>query len=178
MFDRLLVREGKVEPHALATLLETQRGEKYYRSLGAMLVDDGLLSPEDVSELIRTQWDAMAHAAATSVPRETLFGAIAVMKKYATLPQVEEGLREQRRLRRMGLFMRLGEIMVSKGYMTLSDVMDVLRSQRTQVMECVACGKTFNVTVFAGARRPKCPLCGGALSLPAKLGSPHVDGRA
>lgn len=178
LFDNLLLREKKVDEAQLKEARKIQRSENHYRSLGRILVDMGLLEVDDVAELIRMQWDEMAHAAATSVPRETLFGAIAIMKQYVTLSQVEESLREQKRLRRLGLFMRLGEIMVSKGYMTVKQVMDVLRSQRTQVMECPGCGKTYNVTLFAGAKKPRCPLCGHILKKPRRLRSPHVDGRA
>ena len=178
LFDAIVEKEGGVEPGRLKEALDLKRRENHYRSLGRILFDEGLLDREAVARLIQRQWDAIQRAAATSAPRETLFGAIAIMKKYVTLEQVQLCLREQKRLRRLGLFMRLGEIMVSKGFMTLKQVLDVLRSQRTKILECRACRKVYNVTLFAGAKKPRCPLCGAFLVEPQQIDSPRVDGRA
>ncbi len=178
LFDALLEKEGVLDKERLRQVKHTQKEEHNYRSLGRILFEDGVIDRETVARLIERQREALQHAAATSAPRETLFGAIAIMKKFVTLQQVQHCLSEQKRLRKLGLFLRLGEIMVSKGYMTLQQVLDVLRSQRTKILECRHCRKVYNVTIFAGAKKPRCPLCGNILQEPRRLKSPRVDGRA
>ena len=177
LFDALLDKEGVLDKERLHQIKRTQKEEHNYRSLGRILFEEGVVDRETVARLIERQREALQHAAA-STPPETLFGAIAIMKKFVTLQQVQHCLSEQKRLRKLGLFLRLGEIMVSKGYMTLQQVLDVLRSQRTKILECRRCRKVYNVTIFAGAKKPRCPLCGDILQEPRRLKSPHVDGRA
>lgn len=178
LFDAILQKERLIPEEKLKEVLKTKEKERHYRSLGRILFEEGQIDREVVVRLIERQRENLQNAAATSAPRETLFGAIAIMKKYVTLEQVQHCLAEQKRLRRLGLFMRLGEIMVSKGYMTLKQVLDVLKSQRTRILECPNCRKVYNVTLFAGAKKPRCPLCGFVLKEPERLESPRVDGRA
>ncbi|RKY14593.1 MAG: hypothetical protein DRP82_03720 [Planctomycetota bacterium] len=177
LFDALLAKEGILDRERLQKAKQTQKDERNYRSIGRILFEEGVVDRETVARLIERQRESLQHAA-TSTPDETLFGAIAIMKKFVTLEQVQHCLSEQKRLRRFGLFLRLGEIMVSKGYMTLQQVLEVLRSQRTEILECRRCRKVFNVTIFAGAKKPRCPLCGDVLQKPRRLKTPHVNGRA
>ncbi|RKY19626.1 MAG: hypothetical protein DRP63_00285 [Planctomycetota bacterium] len=178
LFDALLAKEGILDKERLQEAKQTQKSERNYRSVGRILFEEGIVDRETVARLIERQRESLQHAAATSPPHETLFGAIAIMKKFVTLEQVQHCLSEQKRLRRLGLFLRLGEIMVSKGYMTLQQVLEVLRSQRTEILECRRCRKVYNVTIFAGARKPRCPLCGDILQKPRHLKTPRVNGRA
>lgn len=176
-FGRIALKEGRVDRKQLEIALRRQREGNYYESLGRIMVSMGFLSKGDVAEILRIQQSEIENAVATTTSKETLFGAIAVMKRYVSLTQVEECLREQRYLRRLGLYMRLGEILVSKKYMTLEQVLDVLQQQRTEIRECPSCRRTYNITTFSRTKEQSCPACGTALKPLRKPRSPHVDGR-
>ena len=97
------------------------------------------------------------------------------MKRFTSLSQVEECLDEQRRLRRLGIFLRLGEILISRKYMSVKQVLSVLKRQRTQVLYCSRCKKRFNVTAFSNRKRFFCNVCGGELVQPEAIESVGVD---
>ena len=176
-FGRIALKEGKVNKEQLEKAFQIQREGGYYESIGRIMVRLGYLSKEDIVYLLRRQQEEITNAVSTTTSRETLFGAIAVMKRFVTLSQVEECLKEQRHLRRLGLYMRLGEILVSKKYMTLEQVMDVLQQQRTEIKECPSCGRSYNITTFSQTKEQFCPACGTRLRPVKKLLSPRVDGR-
>ena len=67
--------------------------------------------------------------------KDILFGRIVVSKRLATQSQVNECLREQERIERMGMFLRLGEIMVKKGYLSEENMRDCLDYQNRKLEE-------------------------------------------
>ena len=64
-----------------------------------------------------------------------LFGQIAVKKKIVTNEQLEECLQEQKRLNKLGISERIGDILCKKGYMDSSQVRDILRLQGVKLKE-------------------------------------------
>jgi len=179
LFGSLAVAERVVTREQLDECLKMQRKQLYYKSIGRIMLEKGYLAGEDVSELLRRQEESLKEAAGVSGAGsgETLFGAVAVMKRYTTLAQVEKCLEEQRRLRRLGIFLRLGEILISRSYMTVDQVLSVLERQSTQVLYCARCKKRFNVTAFSNRKRFYCNVCGGELVQPEVLDTVGVDDR-
>ena len=54
-------------------------------------------------------------------------------RKLATQGQVNECLREQARIEDMGMFLRLGEILVRKGYLTTEQTDEIAAYQKKQL---------------------------------------------
>lgn len=177
LFSSLAVGSGKVTGAQLEECQKLQREQRHYKSIGRLMVEKGYLKPGDVKALLRSQEENLKEAAGahSAGSGETLFGAVAVMKKYTTLSQVEECLEEQRRLRRLGIFLRLGEILISRKYMTVGQVLTVLKRQHTQMLYCSRCRKKFNVTAFSNRKRFFCNVCGGDLVEPEVIDNVGVD---
>jgi hypothetical protein len=179
LFGSLAVAEKAITKEQLEETLKIQREQQFYKSIGTIMVEKSYLDRDKVRELIILQEENLKEAAgiAGAGSGETLFGAVAVMKRYATLTQVEECLDEQRRLRRLGIFLRMGEILISRKYMTVKQVLSVLRRQSTQVLYCSRCRKRFNVTAFSNRKRFFCNVCGAELVQPDVIESVGVDDR-
>jgi hypothetical protein len=179
LFGSLAVADMAVTKEQLEESLKAQRENRFYKSLGLIMMEKGYLDRERARELLRIQEENLKEAAGIGPAGsgETLFGAVAVMKRFATLTQVEECLDEQRRLRRLGIFLRLGEILVSRRYMSVGQVLSVLRRQSTRVLSCSRCNKRFNVTAFSNRKRFFCNVCGAELVQPDYIESVSVDDR-
>jgi len=179
LFGALAVAQKAVTKQQLEECLKIQREQNHYKSLGILMLEKGYLTRDRIRQLLKLQEKSLKKAAGFEaiVSGETLFGTIAVLKGFTTLERVEESLREQRALRRLGIYLRLGEIFVSKGYMTLEQVKSVLNCQNTQVLWCNRCNKRFNVTSFSSRKRFFCNICGAELTEPDHLESVKVDDR-
>ncbi len=177
LFSSLAIASGKVTGSQVEECQKLQREQRYYKSIGMLMVEKGYLKLADVKILLERQEENLKEAVGvqSAGSGETLFGAVAVMKKYTTLTQVEECLEEQRRLRRLGVFLRLGEILISRKYMTVGQVLTVLKRQHTQVLYCSRCRKKFNVTAFSNRKRFFCNVCGGDLVEPEVIENVGVD---
>lgn len=177
LFGSLAVAEKDVSLEQLQECIDIQRRQRYYKSIGRVMLGKGYLDLPAISRLLRMQEENLKEAAGIvgAGSGETLFGAVAVMKRFTTLTQVEECLDEQRRLRRLGIFLRLGEILVSRKYMTVTQVLTVLKRQSTQVLTCSRCKKRFNVTAFSNRKRFFCNVCGAELVQPEVIESVGVD---
>jgi RNase P subunit RPR2 len=175
-FARIALKDGKISKEQLNIVIKTQKDGSYYESVGRIMVRLGYLTKQDIERLLNKQMAEFENAISTATTRETLFGAIAVMKRYVTLTQVEECLKEQHRLRRLGLYMRLGEILISKNYMSMEQLLDVLQQQKTNIKECPSCGRTYNVTTFTHTKEQFCPACNTPLQDVKEVRSPKVDG--
>jgi hypothetical protein len=177
LFSSLAVGSGKVTGAQLEEIQKLQREQHHYKSIGRLMVEKGYLKRADVRVLLSRQEENLKEAVGvhSAGSGETLFGAVAVMKRYTTLSQVEECLEEQRRLRRLGIFLRLGEILISRKYMTVGQVLTVLKRQHTQMLYCSRCKKKFNVTAFSNRKRFFCNVCGGDLVEPEVIDSVGVD---
>jgi hypothetical protein len=179
LFGSLAVADKVVTEEQLQECLKLQREQQFYKSVGIIMVEKGYISLGRVGELLKLQEENLKEAAGlgTASSGETLFGTLAVMKRFTTLSQVEQCLEEQRRLRRLGIFVRLGEILVSRKYMTVEQVLSVLERQSTRVLYCGRCRKRFNVTAFSNRKRFFCNVCGGELLRPDIIESVSVDDR-
>jgi hypothetical protein len=179
LFGSLAIADKAVTKDQLEECLRLQREQQYYKSIGTIMVEKGYIDRDRVGQLLKLQEENLKEAAGVgdAGSGETLFGTVAVMKRFTTLSQVEECLEEQRRLRRLGIFLRLGEILISRGYMTVKQVLSVLERQRTQVLNCSRCKKRFNVTAFSNRRRFFCNVCGGELVRPEVIETVGVDDR-
>ncbi len=179
LFGALAVVQKAVTEEQLQECLKLQREQNFYKSIGTILLEKGYTDREEIRRLLRFQEEGLKEAAGfdSVASGETLFGTIAVMKRLTTLERVEECLNEQRRLRRLGIYLRLGEIFVSKKHLTLEQVKMVLKRQNTRVLWCSRCSKRFNVTAFSSRRRFFCNVCGAELVEPEVLESISVDDR-
>lgn len=66
---------------------------------------------------------------------EQLFGQLAIAKKMVSKEQLDECLKEQAKSRKMGLAVRIGEMLCKKGYMRSLQVREILRLQGVKVRE-------------------------------------------
>ena len=179
LFGSIAVADKVLTTEQLEECLKLQREQQFYKSIGTIMVEKGIIDRDKVGQILQMQEASLKEAAGVGKAGsgETLFGAVAVMKRFVSLSQVEECLDEQRRLRRLGIFLRLGEILISRAYMTVEQVLSVLQRQRTQVLCCSRCQKRFNVTAFSNRKRFFCNVCGGELVQPDVIETVGVDDR-
>ncbi|MHC4660146.1 MAG: hypothetical protein ACYS8W_00530 [Planctomycetota bacterium] len=167
LFGQIAMAEQVITEDQLVEALTHQQGEAPNKSLGIILVDLGFATADQIERILDVQADNLRKAASYN-PRkktgETFFGTIAVMKRFTTLSKVVECLREQERLEKFNIFLRLGEIFVSRGYLTTKQVRDILAAQQSAKMKCDKCGKNVTVEDFDPTGSYSCPACGGHLT--------------
>lgn len=147
--------------------------------LGSILVLKGLLTVEQVHEVLQEQQAILGQNSSTdTAPRvigEYPFGRALLREGLATEAELHECLRIQEQLARQGRVVRLGEIMVQQGYMTVADVHRALSRQQKAIYRCPVCKLQYNVwavppkgfrgALKAGTRleippgRARCPSC-------------------
>jgi len=103
----------------------SKRGKS--KPLQEIMLDTGLLTPEEVDEIHEAQ------SASQVVRLDSLYGDIAVRLGYAARPALEAAFAEQRRRR---YAVRVGEILVDQGVMSSAQhrqiLMDLLRSMKSE----------------------------------------------
>ncbi|MBI2933265.1 MAG: protein kinase [Planctomycetes bacterium] len=159
------VSESLISREELEAAIEVQRMAPQPRTLGEILLEMQLLTPDQLERLSETAPPKTA-SGIRKFPAHLseLFGHLAMERRYVTLSQVDECLAEQKRLEVEGQQMRLGQIMVRKRYLTTDQFLEVLRLQEERARVCTQCGETLALPPEEVKNTPACPKCGGVLA--------------
>lgn len=134
LFGQIALERGILTRAQLDEALKRQEaGDR--RQLGMILVEAGHVDEEELELVLSVQRERLARAPDNSAGKlsDVLFGRLIVARKLATQGQVNECLREQARIEDMGMFLRLGEILVRKGYLTTEQTDEIAAYQRKQI---------------------------------------------
>ena len=177
LFGRIALRNRFVTREQLSKAVRAQEQAPVYRRLGDIMLDLGIMTPEQVGLILRAQGKKLDKPdRRIRVPkRDALFGAVAVKLGFASQKQINRALRLQAQLRDKDRNIPLGKILVQTGVLTLSQVKTVLSHQRTTVMVCTGCGKRYNVVSAVPTRPVRCPKCDAELAAPEDIKKPDVD---
>jgi len=100
------------------------------------------------------------------VTREhVLFGRLAVMEGWTTMPEVDACLDKQRELESHNKVRRIGSIMVDRGYLTPEQVLAILTKQNKALLACTSCHVMVNIIQYNEGTTYHCRECMGDLSL-------------
>ena len=169
VLERMLVtREALLE---CLFQVSQERRSGVPRPLGVLLVSRGLLTQDDLNEILRARVTAAGTASAVS---EAEVGKLLVAAGLILKENVEECVRLQQELRRSGKNAPpLGELVVSRGYVTEGQVRRVLAYQSKTAFLCVGCGIRVPAAPPPAGSRYRCKKCGGVLSQePRQVASP------
>ena len=134
LFGQIALEKALVSQEQLDAALKQQEGGDA-RQLGMILIETGHLDEDELDIVLEVQRERLARTAnnSTSKLSDVLFGRLVVARKLATQGQVNECIREQASLESMGMFVRLGEILVKKGYLNEPQVEEVAAYQKKQL---------------------------------------------
>ncbi|HXX94440.1 MAG TPA: hypothetical protein VEN81_12460, partial [Planctomycetota bacterium] len=150
-----------ITPEKLKQCLDLQAGQVNPRPIGALLVEEGFLTPEALATAVEEQSRRLADTAPfASAPKAAVsFGRLLVQGGHATQEHVNEALRAQQDLAERGDRKRLGEILVESGRIPFETVPAILKQQGKVLMSCTFCGTHLNV-IQAIAQGYPCRRCG------------------
>ncbi|MHC4601073.1 MAG: hypothetical protein ACYS47_18930 [Planctomycetota bacterium] len=116
LLGQIALEKGFISQDQLDECLRLQESEPQWKQLGMILLDREFISEEDLDIVLEIQRKSLEKNVDNTELKlkDVLFGRIVVSNRLATQGQVNECLREQERIERMGMFLRLGEIMVRR----------------------------------------------------------------
>lgn len=166
LFGKLVVLLSYAEESEVEQCVGYQAVTEDPRSLGELMVDRGILTPEQRDEVLKVQKANLQKPFDNDPVRmlaDVILGRLAVKFKYLPQRKVNECVRIQATRHSAGRDCRLGEIFVEKGHLTLSQVLDILALQGITVMSCSDCGVQTNLFYYSPANDYWCFQCGGKL---------------
>lgn len=165
LVGQIALELGLLTEAQLQDCLSFQAGQPQARPIGALLVESGILRPEQMERIVAEQQrrlrESVPYAVATKA--EISFGRLLVKGGHASDDHVNEALRAQQDFAERGVRKRLGELLVEAGRLSPQTVLAVLAQQGKTVRACTFCGAHFNVLLAVADRFP-CRKCGMAMS--------------
>ncbi len=138
LLGQIAVEKGFISEKQLGECLKAQ--EKYEKSktpkhLGLILLEKEFLDEEELDLALEIQRQKLNRKADnTDVKlKDLLIGQIAVNLKLVKRAEVDDCIREQAKIESLGIFLRLGEIMIKKGFLTQEQVDEILEYQRNLI---------------------------------------------
>ncbi len=92
----------------------------------------------------------------THVPQQRRFGRLVVEAGLASAEQVEACVREVQVARARGEVTTLGQVMLRRGILTRQEILRVLRNQNKTVLQCMDCGRRYNIVDYRPEERYSC----------------------
>ena len=134
LFGQIALERGLITQAQLDGALAKQDGGDQ-RQIGMLLLEDETIDESELDLVLDVQRERLARTAENSELKlsDILYGRLVAARKLATQGQVSECLREQAKLESMGMFLRLGEILVKKGYLTQEAADEIGAYQREQL---------------------------------------------
>jgi hypothetical protein len=145
--------------------VDFQAGQVQPKPIGALLVQNGFLSADQLARVIEEQERRLQEPQAHSPTAVGLlaFGRLVVERGHAKLEHVNEALRAQQDLADRGIRNRLGELLVQADRLKAELVPGLLKIQGKTLMACTFCGSHYNVLSSIAEGYP-CRQCGMAMS--------------
>ena len=137
LLGQIALEKGFISQDQLDECLRLQESSPQWKQLGMIFLDREFISEEDLDIVLEIQRKSLEKNIDNTELKlkDVLFGRIVVSHRLATQGQVNECLREQERIERMGMFLRLGEIMVRKGYLNDEHMKEILTYQNERLDE-------------------------------------------
>lgn len=171
LFGRIAVAHGLADPSQVEEISELQSSRAgTTERMGDLLVERGVISAQDRDKILRVQAERLAKRPGLRPTNgrvgETLFGALALSHDVVSSANIlNEAIRTQESLRRLGQHQRLGEVLIRLGYAKPSQITRILASQEIRIVRCEACDLQINASKTRDGVEPACPNCGGALTV-------------
>jgi hypothetical protein len=135
LLGQIVLDRGFIDNSQLVECLKLQ--ESYEKTetpkhLGLILLEKQFLDEEELELALEVQGQKLnENVDNTDLKlKDLLLGQIAVNRRLLTRSQVDECLREQGRIEEVGVFLRLGEIMVKKGHLAEENLAQLLDYQK------------------------------------------------
>lgn len=164
--NRLLIGQIALElslvtREQLQECVDYQSGQHTPKPIGALLVENGFLTPEKLTAVLEEQQrrlrETLPHA-----PTErgaVSFGRLVVEGGHVTIEAVNQALRAQQDFAERGSRRRLGELLVDAEHLKAETVPALLKLQGKTLMACTFCGSHYNVLTSICEAYP-CLKCG------------------
>ena len=145
----------------LREALDFQAARSERRPLGEMMVRIGMVTPEQVEQLVEEQRRRMEGKAPFADDEEAalLLGKLLEEGGHATAELIHVALAAQADMAERNIRKRLGELLVESGAATPEAVRKMLRKQGKVLMSCPSCDAHYNVLVWVSKDYP-CRKCG------------------
>ncbi len=101
--------------------------------------------------------------------KERLFGAVALEARYITPEQLSQCLEEQKRLRRRGVNMLIGQLLIKYGYIDHIQFMEILKLQQKFTLQCPTCSAKHDIYTKVEGKSVRCNNCGKLIMIPPSL---------
>lgn len=150
-----------VTKEQLQQSLDLQSGQSIPKPIGALLVQAGFMTEEQLQAVVAEQRRRLADSApyAPAKREEISFGRLLVQGGHVSQERVNEALRAQQDLADRKIRKRLGELLVESGHLKFETVPVLLRLQGKVLMSCTFCGTHINVIQAISENYP-CRRCG------------------
>ena len=158
VIGELAVREKLLTRDQLEHVINLQERRGFSQPLGALMLEQKLLSHAQLDSLLRQQ-----RASLSEFEREIsvsgLFGRIAIERGYITEKELSGAIRRQLALDADGKRPRIGQILISMKAMSLVQFWEIIHAQG--LFKCGGCGHTLNAPRIEGLAL-FCEKCGKA----------------
>jgi tRNA A-37 threonylcarbamoyl transferase component Bud32 len=145
-----------------------ERARSWPRPLGVMLLQRGLLTQAQLTDMLMERFTPAAPGGSLS---DLPLGELLIGLGHAKREHIVESLAIQKTSRSSsGPRTRLGEILVGRGIVTGEQVVRALAYQGKEMHRCTRCAVRVNLANVSSDARPACQFCGGLL-VPAESGS-------
>lgn len=142
-------------------------GRARIKPLGSVLVDKGLVNPDQLTELVteQTRRVRLLEDFERTVRAETPLAQILVKINKATQNQVNKCLELQRAAAEKGAgpVPSLGGLLVQQGFVDAKAVEDAQKMLQKHTLVCTNCGVQFEVVGVETGKTYKCKNCGGIM---------------
>jgi hypothetical protein len=135
LLGQIAVEKGFINKQQLTECLklqETFEDTETPKHLGLILLEKQYIDEEELELALEMQRHRLnENVDNTDLKlKDLLIGQIAVRQKLTTRNQVDECLREQAKIEELGIFLRLGEILVKKGFISSDQLENILSYQK------------------------------------------------
>ena len=151
------LRQALNRVHGSTTLLEVLRA-------GGLVDADWL---DWAEQALRRKMRSFVGDRQALTDSDCCFGQLLLGRGWIDVSDLESGILEQQRLRRLNLRFRIGEILVRQGVLEADQVRAILADQGFSIWACLACDAVVNLPQTPGSAddnvEKSCPMCSGDL---------------
>ncbi len=178
LFGKVAVKKGFISKEELKEALAYQEKLDEDLAIGEVMRREDFLTEDQLETVLEIQKKNLEKKddLTDKKKKDILFGKLVLKKGYMDWDELNPMIKKLNELRSGGRYMRLGQLLIEEGYLTSEQVHEVLEEQNKQVMQCVGCGKKFNVaTPPRGERELSCPNCDDDLRRVEEEEEPDVE---
>lgn len=137
LVGQIAIDKGFISREQLDECLRLQGQSPTWKQVGMILLDKKFLNEEELEIALEIQRKNLERSVDNTdlKLKDLLFGRLVVARRLATQGQVNECLREQEQIERMGIFLRLGEMMVKKGYISDANMKKIVDYQNRKLAD-------------------------------------------